>query len=67
MDPDHERAVGLCFRCRHARLVPSRRTVYWMCRLSSVDPRFPRYPRLPVLECDGFAEGPRENDDPPEA
>jgi hypothetical protein len=30
-----------------------------MCELSKVDRRFPKYPRLPVLECEGYerAEG----------
>jgi hypothetical protein len=27
---------------------------FWLCELSRTDPRFPRYPRLPVLRCDGF-------------
>jgi hypothetical protein len=48
---------GLCARCRHARVVPGARTTFWLCRLSLVDARFPRYPRLPVLRCAGFTEG----------
>jgi hypothetical protein len=28
--------------------------VFSLCRLSKVDPRFPKYPRLPVLECTGY-------------
>ena len=47
-------AVGLCARCRHARTVVTRTSTYWMCELSKSDPRFPKYPRLPVLECEGF-------------
>jgi hypothetical protein len=57
---DRARRVGLCFHCRHARVVPSRHAEYWMCRLSLVDPRFPKYPRLPVLACDGYEPGERE-------
>jgi hypothetical protein len=49
--------VGLCARCCHARLVETPRSVFWMCALAASDARFPRYPRLPVLACDGFAEG----------
>ena len=49
-----EREVGLCFTCRHARRVETPRTVFWMCRLAATDPRFERYPRLPVLACDGY-------------
>lgn len=59
MENDRERRVGLCFRCRHARIVPSRQAEYWFCELSLVDPRFPKYPRLPVLACDGYEPGPR--------
>jgi len=25
-----------------------------LCRLSERDPRFPKYPMLPVLDCTGF-------------
>ena len=25
-----------------------------MCQLSAIDPRFPRYPRLPVVRCPGY-------------
>jgi len=49
-----EESIGLCFRCRHSRTVQSRTTVYWLCELSKTDPRFDRYPRLPVLECSGY-------------
>ncbi|TMQ72987.1 MAG: hypothetical protein E6K80_01260 [Candidatus Eisenbacteria bacterium] len=46
--------VGLCARCRHARTVPSRTTVYWMCERSKTDPSFDKYPRLPMIQCRGF-------------
>jgi hypothetical protein len=45
--------VGLCAQCRHAQRVPAPRTTYWLCRLAAVDPRFERYPRLPIRECVG--------------
>src|SRR5262249_43102550 len=48
-------AVGLCALCRHARRVESTRgSVFWQCGRAATDARFPRYPRLPVLRCDGF-------------
>lgn len=47
-------AVGLCARCVHARQVPTPERVYWMCQRSLTDPRYPKYPRLPVLSCAGF-------------
>ncbi len=55
--------VGLCRDCRHARQVAASRATYWLCRRSADDPAFPRYPRLPVRSCRGFAWG--ESDAPP--
>lgn len=47
--------AGLCENCRHVkRLVNNRGSVFYMCEKSASDPRFPRYPRLPVLRCSGF-------------
>ena len=48
------RSGSLCDACRHARLVRSRRNRFLLCERSLEDARFPRYPRLPVLTCDGF-------------
>ncbi|MFN8180078.1 MAG: hypothetical protein U0167_19250 [bacterium] len=49
-----ERA-GLCARCRHARSIASRRgSEFLLCERSRTDPRFARYPPLPVRECPGF-------------
>jgi hypothetical protein len=49
--------VGLCARCVHARRVTSSRgSVFYLCGLSEVDANFPKYPRLPVLQCSGFSE-----------
>jgi hypothetical protein len=49
--------VGLCARCVHARRITSSRgSVFYLCGLSEVDARFPKYPRLPVLQCAGFCE-----------
>lgn len=46
---------GLCGRCRHARVAANRRgSVFWRCDRSRTDPRFPRYPGLPVLRCAGY-------------
>jgi hypothetical protein len=47
--------AGLCFRCRHARVVESDRgSKFYLCQLSMIDPRFLKYPRLPVIECTGY-------------
>ena len=52
--------IGLCRTCVHSRQVPSRTTRFWMCGLAATDPRFPRYPRLPVVRCAGY----RRTDEP---
>jgi len=47
--------IGLCVSCRHARPVTSARgSTFWRCALNDQDARFPKYPRLPVLVCDGY-------------
>jgi hypothetical protein len=46
---------GLCATCRHARRVTSDRgSVFLLCDLSRTDARFPRYPPLPVQQCEGY-------------
>jgi hypothetical protein len=45
---------GLCATCLHLRLLASPRSVFVRCGLAATDPRFPRYPPLPVLACDGW-------------
>lgn len=50
---DEER--GLCEACVHARSITSGRgSAFTLCGRSATDPRFPKYPRLPVLRCDGY-------------
>jgi hypothetical protein len=47
--------VGLCDSCRHARPIESDRgSVFFLCELSANDPRFPKYPALPVIRCPGY-------------
>jgi hypothetical protein len=51
--------VGLCARCRHARIVETPRgSTFYLCRRAEIDARFPKYPRLPVIRCAGFEAGP---------
>ncbi len=50
---------GLCADCVHSRQITSQRgSVFWLCRKSEDDPRFPKYPTLPVLRCAGFEPEP---------
>jgi hypothetical protein len=47
--------AGLCDTCIQMRkIVSDRGSVFYLCGLSKTDPSFPRYPRLPVLECRGY-------------
>ena len=53
-EKDKERA-GLCADCVHERRIESSRgSVFFLCALSVSDPRFAKYPRLPVLSCPGY-------------
>lgn len=50
--------LGLCADCRHARRIGNRRgSVFLLCARAATDPRFTRYPPLPVLRCPGHAPG----------
>jgi hypothetical protein len=47
--------AGLCADCIHARSVKSDRgSMFLFCELSAHDRKFPKYPRLPVLSCEGY-------------
>jgi hypothetical protein len=48
-------AVGLCARCVESKVVENERgSRFYLCELSKRDPRYRKYPQLPVLRCDGF-------------
>jgi len=36
------------------RMESDRGSVFYMCQRSSTDAAFPKYPRLPVLQCKGY-------------
>jgi hypothetical protein len=58
--------AGLCASCAYAwRVESSRGSVFYLCKRSALDPRFAKYPRLPVRECSGYAKE-REAGDPGE-
>ena len=48
---------GLCANCVHLRLMRSPRSTFVRCALAEADERFPRYPRLPVVRCEGYEAG----------
>jgi len=46
--------AGLCLDCVHSRLIRSDRgTIFYRCARSDTDPRFAKYPTLPVIVCSG--------------
>lgn len=56
-EPDTEELarLGMCASCAHQREIHSDRgSVFCQCGLAVTDPRFPQYPRLPVLSCGGY-------------
>jgi len=55
-DPERSRLVGLCWSCTHrVRVVSSRGSEFSLCQRSREEPDvFPKYPRLPVLNCSGW-------------
>jgi hypothetical protein len=54
---DDRKAAGLCASCTNMRLITSDRgSRFYLCELSKTDPRFPKYPRLPVLSCTGYIQ-----------
>ena len=62
---------GLCATCIHSRVIRTRHSAFYLCQRSFTDARFPKYPRLPVVRCIGYAPGTpsvRENpDEPPDS
>ncbi|HEU4656482.1 MAG TPA: hypothetical protein VFR97_03115 [Capillimicrobium sp.] len=47
--------AGLCDSCRHQKLIHNTRgSTFSMCLRSKTDPRFPKYPRIPVGSCPGY-------------
>jgi len=50
-----EGEIGLCASCRHVRRVETERgSVFYRCARAATDPRFRKYPPLPVVRCEGY-------------
>jgi len=46
---------GLCALCRHQRVVGNTRgSTFSLCERSRTDSTFPKYPRVPVMNCRGW-------------
>ena len=51
---------GLCDTCANARRITSAKgSGFLLCELSGKDDRYPRYPALPVLACEGYERLPQ--------
>ena len=56
--PPDAQAWGLCATCaHHAAITSDRGSRFVLCGLARRDPRFPKYPRVPVRRCDGYSVG----------
>jgi hypothetical protein len=49
-----EARIGLCATCEFRRTVEAARSTFYMCERSFTDPRFPKYPPIPVIRCVGY-------------
>ncbi|MCK6626348.1 MAG: hypothetical protein L6R45_14375 [Anaerolineae bacterium] len=47
--------VGLCAACRHVKVIQSAKgSIFLLCERAKTDPRYNKYPVLPVLRCPGY-------------
>jgi hypothetical protein len=49
--------AGLCATCLHCRIVKTERSTFYLCQRSFTDPRYLKYPPIPVRECPGYEPG----------
>jgi hypothetical protein len=53
---------GLCPVCANVHVITNDRgSRFFLCRLSAADPRFPRYPPQPIVQCAGHRPRATEN------
>ncbi len=53
---EQARRWGLCASCAHARPITSDRgAAFVQCGLAKTDPRFRKYPQVPVVACGGYS------------
>jgi len=49
--------LGLCADCRFRKTITSDRgSHFYQCQRALSDSAFPKYPRLPVMQCRGYEE-----------
>lgn len=47
--------AGRCATCAHCQVIDAARSRFYLCRRAFDDPRYRRYPVLPVRDCPGYA------------
>jgi len=52
----------MCDRCVHQQRVATSRSTYSLCLRSRADPRYAKYPPIPVIRCAGYQQ--RDDDRP---
>jgi hypothetical protein len=58
-DSGERTRVGLCLTCQFSSIIHSDRgSRFYRCERSKTDPRFPKYPPLPVVACIGYEPAP---------
>jgi hypothetical protein len=56
---------SLCETCASMReVVTPKRSRFLLCRLSTSDPAFPKYPAQPVVHCDGYRQSEQNEEEP---
>jgi hypothetical protein len=54
-EPSGIASPGLCRDCRNARIITGRQgSRFYLCRLAATNPRFVKYPPIPVTWCTGY-------------
>ncbi len=47
--------IGLCFSCRYGnRIVSGKGSIFLQCQKHFENPRYPKYPEIPVVDCSGY-------------
>ena len=55
--------AGLCDNCKHVQIVKSAKgSFFHLCMFFKKDPRFSKYPKLPVLACAGYQAREQESE-----
>jgi hypothetical protein len=53
--PPPRRSASLCASCRHVKTITSDKgSTFFLCKRSTSDARYPKYPPQPVVSCLGY-------------